>query len=96
MEILDWIRREIEARGITQGDFRRAIGWSSSEATKVLGGQRRLRADELLDILRYFGVPSPIGEQSTAQVAARHLATLQPAQQAALLALVRAMQTPEG
>ena len=86
MAAVDWVARELRARGIKQVDLAAHMGWSESATSKILAGDRELRADELVVAMRFFGVPTPIDDDNEHQAAARHLAALRPDQRAALLA----------
>ena len=94
MAAVDWLVLELRKRGIKHVALGAHMGWSDSQTSKALSGSRELKADELLEAMRFLGVPSPIGEDNEHQEAARHLAALRPDQRAALLAFARAMRAP--
>ncbi len=58
--ITAWIRAELRDRGLRDKDLGDFMGWNDVMTSKVLAGCRRLRAEEFLDVLRFFGIPSPI------------------------------------
>lgn len=96
MTAIEWVAAELRARGMRDRDLGDAMGWSSGQTSKILAGTRELKADELISILSWLGVPSPIGEDSREAAAARHLASLRPSQTEALLALLLELRrTPE-
>lgn len=56
---MDWVKHQLETRGIGQGELAAAIGLSESQMSKVFGGTRRLTAREADDIRRFFGYRLP-------------------------------------
>lgn len=56
---LGWLRRELEARDISQATLAENIGLTSVQVNKVLTGYRALQSSEADKIRRYFGYRIP-------------------------------------
>ena len=68
MPLIEWLKSEIEARGTTQVEIGRALGWSESTTSKILRRHRRLSADELVDVMRLLGWPAPTDDTPAARL----------------------------
>lgn len=56
---LDWIRQQMEIKGVSQRDLGAAIGLSDAKISNVLRGARQLKASEADGIRRFFGYRLP-------------------------------------
>lgn len=56
---MDWLKREITRRGITQAELGRVLGLSESIMSKVMNGTRKLSSTEADAIRRYLGYRLP-------------------------------------
>ena len=68
MALIEWLKSEIEARGTTQLEISRALGWSESTMSKFLHRHRNLRAEELVDVMRLLGWPVPMEDTPAARL----------------------------
>lgn len=62
---LDWIRQQLDEKGISQLKLAAAIGLTPVQLNKTLQGNRVLRASEADNIRRYFGYTLPEDETPT-------------------------------
>lgn len=82
---MNWLRRQLEDRGITQADAGLAIGLSESKMSKVMNGSRKLSADEADGLRRFLGYHLPDDPQDSPEVRIMtHLAKLQSDQKRAV------------
>ena len=56
---MEWINQQLEARGMNRRMLADAIGLTEVQLSKVMGGSRRLTADEADAIRRFFGYRLP-------------------------------------
>ncbi len=64
-QVLDWVRDELSARGMTQRALGKAVGLDEATISKTLRGTRQLTATELVAMLRLFGYPTPWDRHGT-------------------------------
>lgn len=58
---IDWIRKELKSRGLTQADLGDGIGLTSVMVNKILRGGRDLKSSEADAIRMFFGYRLPEG-----------------------------------
>lgn len=58
---LKWIRDGLRKSGKTQAGLARALGLAPPAVSRLLKGERQLKADEVPVIARYLGVTPPEG-----------------------------------
>jgi ParB-like chromosome segregation protein Spo0J len=68
MPLIEWLKSEIDARGTTQVEIARALGWSESKISKILNRVRTLTAEEFVDVMRLFGWPAPTDDTPVARL----------------------------
>lgn len=68
MLLVSWLQSRIAAAGLSQAEFGRRVGWSEVVVSRILKGNRTLRADELVQALDYFGWPMPTGDDRLAEL----------------------------
>lgn len=56
---MEWLRKEMALRGVSQKDIGIAAGLSEGQISKVMNGTRRLTADEAAAIWRHLGYAMP-------------------------------------
>jgi transcriptional regulator with XRE-family HTH domain len=56
---LNWIRQQLESKGVSQAELGSAIGLTSVQVNKILTGYRRLTSEEADNIRRFFGYRLP-------------------------------------
>lgn len=56
---MEWIRQQLDTKGLSQADLGAAIGLTSVQINKVLTGYRSLKASEADGIRRFFGYELP-------------------------------------
>lgn len=76
VQLHEWLRAELAARGIGEGRFGEALGWSAGQTSKKLGGSLAINGEEALAVLRYLGaatLPEPLagGPQDAREMLAR-------------------------
>ena len=59
---IDWLRRQMEQRGLSQAELARAVGIPGPALSKVMNGSRRLSAREADAIRRHLGYRLPDDE----------------------------------
>lgn len=80
---MQWVRRQMDRRGVSQAELAAAIGLSESQMSKVMGGTRKLSSDEADEIRRFFGFRLPDDEGPEAMIF-EHLSALRDEQKVAL------------
>lgn len=65
---MDWLKREMIKRGVSQKSVGEAAGLSEVQMSKVMAGARKLSADEAAAIWRSFGYTLPDDDASDADV----------------------------
>jgi len=89
---MEWVKQQMERRGIGQRELGEAIGLSESQMSKVIHGGRKLSSTEADAIRRYFGYRLPDDPVDT--IEARifdHLATLRGDQKRAVALYLEAL-----
>lgn len=61
---MEWLKSEIEKRGVTQKEVGAIAGLSEVQMSKVMKGSRKLSATEAAAIWRHFGYVLPDDEAS--------------------------------
>jgi transcriptional regulator with XRE-family HTH domain len=56
---MEWVKHQLEARGIGQGELAKAIGMTEVQMSKIMGGTRRVTAVEADAIRHFFGYSLP-------------------------------------
>lgn len=56
---MEWIRQQLDAKGVSQGELGAAIGLTSVQVNKILTGYRRLESTEADKIRKFFGYRLP-------------------------------------
>jgi transcriptional regulator with XRE-family HTH domain len=59
---IDWLRRQMEDRGLSQAELARAVRMPGPALSKVMNGMRRLSAQEADAIRRHLGYRLPDDE----------------------------------
>ena len=65
---MDWIRQQMEIKGVSQRELGYAIGLSDAKISNVLRGARQLKANEADGIRRFFGFHLPEDRNPTIAV----------------------------
>lgn len=95
------IQEELDARGWTRADLREITGWPSHTASKRMSQNEqtnsRIQVGELYQILQAFGLVAPLsGEPTPAELVARRVPRLEPAQLDLLLAFLDTLPLVSG
>ena len=59
MQLHEWIRAELTARGMAEARLGEAEDWTPSQTSRKLRGTYAMTAEEALVALRFLGVPLP-------------------------------------
>lgn len=59
MDLVEWVRAELEARGMKHKAYGDHMEWSSSALSRFMNHQKELSAGELMKTIRFLGFPLP-------------------------------------
>lgn len=62
---MDWVRQQLEIKGLTQRALADALGLSEQKMSHVFTGRRRIQAGEADKIRRFFGFELPEDRPAT-------------------------------
>lgn len=68
---MEWVRQQLEAKGLTQRALAEALGISEQKMSHVFTGRRGIRADEADKIRRFFGYTLPEDRPTSIAVVGR-------------------------
>ncbi|WP_349380798.1 helix-turn-helix transcriptional regulator [Paracoccus sp. (in: a-proteobacteria)] len=89
---MEWLKEQLEQRGLTQAAAGDAIGLSESKMSKVMNGSRKLSADEADGLRRFLGYYLPDDPRDAPEVRImNHLSKLQSDQKRAVEAFLSTM-----
>lgn len=65
---MEWLKSEMDRRGLTQREVGEAIGMSDAQMSKVMSGFRQLKSHEADAIRRFLGYTLPDDEASELEI----------------------------
>ena len=65
---MEWLKNEMERRGLTQREVGEAVGLTDGQMSKVMSGLRQLKSTEADAIRRFLGYTLPDDEASELEI----------------------------